>query len=116
MRALPRATASPAFRSRVLRAVHEEPRPTRFAFRFAAAFAMAVCLIAVVQVAMMQHDRRTRMEALRLEQKQIQAELQAVKQRATDNEPVVVLENDRGTRVVMDYDSAVQPASYQTFD
>jgi hypothetical protein len=96
--------------------VHEEPRPTRFAFRLAAAVAMAVCLVAVVQVGMIQHARRERMEALRIEQKQIQAELQAVKQRAREAEPVVVLENDRGTRVVMDYDSAVQPASYQNFD
>jgi len=84
-------------------------------WRFAAAFAMAACLVAVVQVSVMQVERR-RMAALRVEQQKIQAELTAVKESAKDAEPVVVLENDKGDRVIMDLDSAVQPASLKTYD
>jgi len=121
MRALPRVKASPAFKSEVFRAVrtdramHTERRPA-FMWRVAASFAMVVLLIAVTQIGMMQYRRQQQLETLRAEQQQIQAELAKVKKSVGDAEPVVVLENDKGNRVVMDIDSAVQPASYRTFD
>ncbi len=77
---------------------------------------MAACIAAVVHVAVLQHARRAQMAALRAEQQQIQAELQAVKKIADDAEPVFVLENKNGTRVIMDLDSAIQPASLRTYD
>jgi len=117
MRGLPRAKASPAFTSDVLRAVRRaESRAVPFAWRLAAAFAMVLCVVALVQFAVVQQEHRARIAALREEQQRIEAELAAVKKIANDAEPVVVLENDRGTRVIMDLDSAVQPASYRTFD
>ena len=63
-----------------------------------------------------QHQRREHIAELRAEQQKIEAELQAVKEIAKDAEPMVVLENDSGTRVIMDLDSAIQPASLQTYD
>ncbi len=84
-------------------------------WRLAAAFAMLVCVVAAVQVVVIQHQRAERLEALRLEQQKIEAELEAVKRIADDAEPVVVLENDQGTRVIMDLDSAIQPASLRTY-
>jgi hypothetical protein len=116
MRALPRAKASPEFTSDVRRAIRAETRPHRaFVWRIAAAVAMAACLIAVVQIGQMQYERR-KLEALRIEQQQIQSELAALKKSARDAEPMVVLENDKGDRVIMDLDSAVQPASLKTYD
>ncbi len=126
MRLLPREKASPAFTSDVLRAVRREEavrgdalgaqRRVPFAWRLAAGFAMAVCVVAIVELAMLQHQRREHIAELRAEQQKIEAELQAVKEIANDAEPMVVLENDRGTRVIMDLDSAIQPASLQTYD
>jgi hypothetical protein len=122
MRLLPREKASPAFTSEVLRkvrreeAAREDVRRVPFVWRMAAGFAMAVCIVAIVQLAVAQHERREHIAALRVEQQKIEAELQAVKEIAKDAEPMVVLENDRGTRVIMDLDSAIQPASLQTYD
>ena len=122
MRVLPRAKASPAFTSDVMRnirrenAARVEVRRVPFVWRLAAGFAMAVCIVAIVQIAVMQHDRRERMAELRAEQQKIEAELQAVKEIAIDAEPVFVLENEQGTRVIMDLDSAIQPASLRTYD
>jgi anti-sigma factor RsiW len=100
---------------RAIRAA-EAPRRPALTWRIAAAFAMAACLIAVIQIGSMQHERR-KMQALRVEQQKIQAELAAVKESAREAEPVVVLENDKGDRVIMDLDSAsVQPASLKTYD
>jgi len=119
MRALPRAKASPAFTSDTLRAVRARAEAPRrpLVWRFAAAFAMTACLIAVVQISVMQYERR-KIEALRVEQQKIQAELAAVKKSVNDAEPMVVLENDKGDRVIMDLDSAsaIQPASLKTYD
>lgn len=92
----------------------EQRRPA--IFRLAAAFAMAVCLVAVVQVAVMQHRQQQRTIALRAEQQKLEAELEAVKKIALETEPKVVLENDQGTRVIMDLDTAIQPASLRNYD
>ncbi len=117
MRELPRVKASPAFTSDVMRAVRRERRTVvPRVWRVAAAFAMAVCLVAVVQLAALQHQRQQRMEALRVEQQRIEAELAEVKKIASEAEPMVVLENDQGTRVIMDLESAVQPVSLKTYD
>lgn len=117
MRALPRTKASPAFTSSVLRAARRPaPRTVALQWRVAAAFAMVVCIVVAVQVVVIQHQRAERMAALRVEQQKIQAELQAVKAQAADTEPVVVFEHDNGTKVIMDLDSAIQPASYKTYD
>lgn len=123
MRVLPREKASPAFTSEVLRkvrleeAAREDVRRVPFVWRMAAGFAMALCIIAVVQVAVVQQQRREHLAELRAEQQKIEAELKAVKEIAKDAEPMVVLENEQhGTRVIMDLDSAIQPASLQTYD
>lgn len=121
MRSLPRRKASPAFTSEVLRKVEDRESRTRvsalhFMWRTAAGVAMAACLVAVVLLGQMQYVRRTETAQLRAETKQLRAELQAVKQIASEPEPVVVFENTEGTRVIMDLDSAAQPASYRTFD
>lgn len=116
MRVLPRVKASPAFTSEVMRGLRRrEVRQTPFVWRLAAGFAMALCIVAVVYVANVQYDRRERM-ALRAERERIEAELADVKKIANEAEPVVVLENDSGTRVIMDLDSAIQPASLKTYD
>lgn len=119
MRALPRAKASPAFTSDVLRRVRQdrcEERRRPLVWRFGAAFAMAACLAILVHGAITVHAHRQHVESLREERQQLAAELEAVKKIATEAEPVLVLEDDRGTRVIMDLDSAIQPASLRTFD
>jgi hypothetical protein len=93
----------------------EEVRRPMF-WRLAAAFAMAACLVAVVQVAVLQYRHEQRTLALRAEQQKLEAELEAVKRIASETEPKVVLENDRGTRVIMDLDTAIQPASLRNYD
>ena len=118
MRNLPRVTASPAFTSDVMRAVRAtgERRHVPFVWRMAAGVAMAACLLAVVHLASLQYTRRQDLAQLRVEQQKLRAELQAVKKIAAEPEPVVVFENSHGARVIMDLDTAVQPASYRTFD
>ncbi len=116
MRSLPRATASSSFTSEVLRKTRGAERRGPFVWRMAAALAMAACLAVVVQLAVIEHAQREKYASMRAEQEKLQAELQAVKKSAEDAEPVVVLENDRGTRVIMDMDSAIQPASLRTYD
>ncbi|HYI09204.1 MAG TPA: hypothetical protein VEK57_09035 [Thermoanaerobaculia bacterium] len=99
-----------------MRAIRQtEPRKP-FVWRAAAAFAMAVCLVGIVHVAVMEHAQRQRFAALRAEQQKIEAELEAVKKIASESEPVVVLEDTEGTRVIMDLDSAVQNASLKNYD
>jgi anti-sigma-K factor RskA len=92
----------------------DERKP--FAWRMTAALAMAACLAVMVHTALTVRAERQTVAAARAEHRQIQAELAAVKRSATEAEPVVVLENTNGTRVIMDLDSAVQPASLRTFD
>ena len=112
MRTLPRTKASPAFTREVMRKARSEERKP-LVWRFAAALAMAACLIAVVNIAILQQRQHERTVALRAERQKLEAELEKVKQKARDAEPLVVLENDQGTRVIMDLDSAIQPAAMQ---
>ncbi|HVE71107.1 MAG TPA: hypothetical protein VNI54_07040 [Thermoanaerobaculia bacterium] len=118
MRTLPRTNASPAFTRNVLRAAQEREESVRrpLVWRMAAAFAMAVCIIAVVQIAVLEHRQHKHAVALKAEQQRLVAELNAVKKSAAESEPVVVLENADGTRVIMDLASAVQPASLRNYD
>jgi len=124
MQVLPRVKASPAFTSDVMRSIRrekaafstEKTERMPFVWRLAAGFAMVVCIVAIVNVAVLQHERRQRMAELRAEQQKIEAELQEVKEIASDAEPMFVLENEQGTRVIMDLDSAIQPASLRTYD
>jgi Tfp pilus assembly protein PilN len=101
---------------RAVRNSASERRPFAFVWRMAAGVAMAACLLAVVHLASLQYERRQDIAQLRVEQKKLQAELQAVKEIAVESEPVVVFENSQGERVIVDLDTAVQPASYRTFD
>jgi len=100
----------------------ESRRP--FVWRMAAGLAMAACLAVVVQVTVMEQAQRRRYAVLRAEHEKLQADLQAVKKSAEDVEPVVVLENDSGTRVIVSLDrdrdenrdAAIQPAALRTYD
>lgn len=92
----------------------ERPRP--LIWRLSAGFAMAACLAILVHGAIALHAHRQEVAEIRAERAQLAAELEAVKKIASESEPVLVLENDRGTRVIMDLDSAIQPASHTTFD
>jgi hypothetical protein len=118
MRTLPRTKASPAFTREVMRKAHDLDEGARrpLVWRMAAVFAMAACLLAVVQLAVMQQRQRQRTVALRAEQQRLAADLDAFKKIAEESEPVVVLENEDGTRVIMDLDSAIQPASLRNYD
>jgi len=123
MRNQPRTNASPAFTSEVMRAVSVDagrasarPGQRPLFWRLAAAFAMAAVVGALVNVAVLQHRQQQRTLALRAEQQKIEAELEAVKKIARETEPMVVLENDQGTRVIMDLDTAIQPASLRNYD
>lgn len=126
IRALPRVNASPAFTHDVLRRVWSASAPGTLAapafapgpivWRVAAVLAMAACLVAVLQLAVVQQRQHAMTTALRLEQQKLEADLEAVKQSARDAEPVVVLENDRGTRVIMDLDAATHPPVQPYYD
>lgn len=118
MRSLPRATASPAFTSEVIRAVRRSTprRDAPLIWRVAAGVTMAACLVAVVHLASTQYIHRKNFAELRAEQQKLQVELQAVNKIASRPEPMVVFEDSHGTRVIMDLDTAAQPASLRTFD
>jgi hypothetical protein len=120
MRVLPHAKASPAFTSDVMRRIRQEkactPSVWQAVWRASAGLAMAACLALVVHGAFTAQAQRRHVAALRAERQQLATELEAVKKIANEPEPVIVLEDDRGTRVIMDLDSAVQPASLQSFD
>jgi hypothetical protein len=120
MRVLPRAKASPAFSSDVLRKARRQESRVPFAWpplwRVAAAVTIAACIVLLVNVAVIERAQRRHVAELRAERQKIQAELEAVKKAARETEPVVVLENDDGTRVEMDVDSAIQPAALRNYD
>ena len=69
--------------------------------RYAAAAMVLVCLVAGVRGAM-RHAHAERIEALRAEHQRIETELSRVKQAAERSQPVMVLEDGGGTRVVVD--------------
>ena len=115
MRSLPRTSASPAFTRKVMLALPRDEKQRPLFWRLAAAFAMAAVVVALVNVAVLQH-RQQRTLALRAEQQKLEAELEAVKKIARETEPMVVLENDQGTRVIIDLDTAIQPASLRNYD
>lgn len=113
MRRLPRTNASPSFTSDVLRRVRgeaAEKRAPRVSWRAAVAFAMAACLVVVVHAAVLHHSRQQRIAELRAEQQSIAKELETVKQNAPVAEPVVVLEADDGTRVIVELSEEGAPA------
>ena len=80
--------------------------------RYAAAAMVLLFLVAgargVVRLA-----RQERLQALRAEHQRIETELYRVKQAAERSQPVMVLEDGGGTRVVVDLDTqpAARPAS-----
>ena len=104
-----------------MRRVKREERRVPFVWRLSAGFAMAACLVVLVHGALTVHAHRQHVAELRVERQKLEAELQAVKKIASESEPMLVLEHDDGTRVIMDLDSlqqqsGAQPASYRTFD
>ena len=102
MRRLPRTNASPRFTSDVLRRLDAGRRQAhaRVGWRFAAAFAMLLCVAVAAFETNAIHSRHQRLDAMRVEQQRIETELQQVKAIAEDPRPVVVLENDN-TRVIV---------------
>ena len=94
----------------------KEERSRPLVWRLSAGFAMAACLAILVHGAITVHAQRQHVAAMRAEKEQLAAELEAVKKIARESEPMLVLEDERGTRVIMDLDSAIQPASHRTFD
>ncbi|HYK02903.1 MAG TPA: hypothetical protein VE974_14175 [Thermoanaerobaculia bacterium] len=104
-----------------MRRVRGQERHLPFVWRLSAAFAMAACLALLVHGALTVHAHRQHVAELRVERQKLVAELQEVKKIADEAEPMLVLEHDDGTRVIMDLDSlqqpnTIQPASYRTFD
>ena len=116
MRNQPRTSASPAFTRKVMLALRRDEKPRPMFWRLAAAFAMAAVIVALVNVAVLQHRQQQQTLALRAERQKLAAELEAVKKIASEAEPMVVLENDRGTKVIMDLDTAIQPVSQRNYD
>lgn len=106
MKRLPRTNASPHFTSDVLRKARDGRYvPGRRAgglhtFRFAAAFALMLCVAILVYETAVLHQRHQRLDALRAEHERIETELQEVKALAADQRPVVVLES-ADTRLIV---------------
>jgi Tfp pilus assembly protein PilN len=94
----------------------EAVRRPPLALRMAATFVVAAFLLGAVQFVRIEYAQRQRIETLRSEQQKIEAELEAVRQLARESEPVVVLEDGRGTRVIMDLESSIQQTSLRTYD
>ena len=115
LRALERVKASPAFTSNVMRAIDSPPQ-RRSTWSAAIAVAAAASLTLVVTATVNYQVEKSRLEALRAERQSIEAELQNVKRIAEEVEPVVVLENDHGTQLVLDLDSTPQRVSMVTYD
>ncbi len=107
MRRLPRATASPRFTSDVMRALRAAQRQ-RTVWRMVAATATVLMLVAGGYATSV-HRERQKINALRVEQRQLQSELRRVKAIADEVEPVVVLENG-DMRVIVDLNE--QPIYY----
>jgi hypothetical protein len=115
LQALPRAKASSRFTSDVLQRLRTESVPNvrpALWLRYATAAMLLVCLVAGVRGAM-RHAHEERIEALRTEHQRIETELYRVKQAAEKSQPVMVLEDGGGTRVVVDLgtEPAARPVS-----
>ena len=76
-----------------------QQRP-RVAWRLVAATAMTLLLVFGSYGASLRHQRQQRIRALRAESRQIASELQRVKEKAGESQPIVVLENG-STRVIV---------------
>ena len=98
LRQLPRAAASPRFKSEVVRAIRAGEQP-RVVWRLVAATAMMLVLVVGTYGASL-HRQRQRIRAMRAETQQIASELRRVKAEADEVEPIVVLENGN-TRVIV---------------
>lgn len=98
---LPRTGASDGFTERTLARIDAAPRETSNARRFAAAAAIA---LAVLSGAIGHHEwrERQRAEALREEHRRIAAELQQLKEEASEYQPVVYLGGDEKADYVLD--------------
>lgn len=81
--------------------------------RLAAAAVAFAFLIGGMQFVHAELVQRERIATLRTEQQQIEAELAAVRQLVNESEPVVVLEDGKGTRVIMDLDTELEPRADQ---
>jgi hypothetical protein len=75
-------------------------QPSRMMWRFAAAFAIVLCVAALTFGTALVHRRNERLDGLRAERRRIESELQQVKAVAGDPRAVVVLEN-ADTRVIV---------------
>ena len=102
LRRLPRAEASPRFKSDVLRAIRSrsgEQQPG-VVWRMVAATAMMLLVVIGTYGASLHRQRQQRIRAMRSESQQIASELRRVKEKADDIEPIVVLESG-DTRVIV---------------
>lgn len=115
MKRLPRTNASPRFTSDVLRRLEERRNNghARIAWRFAAAFAMMLCVAVLALETSAVHARHERLDALRAEHQRIETELQQVKAIADNPRPVVVLENDNMRVIVPVADRGAARATQQ---
>ena len=100
LRRLPRAEASPRFKSDVLRAIRSGEEQPRVVWRMVAATAMMLLLVIGTYGASLHRQRQQRIRAMRAERQLIASELRRVKEKADDIEPIVVLENG-DTRVIV---------------
>lgn len=98
LRELPRAEASPRFKSDVLRAIRARRRP-RVVWRLMAATAMLFILVGGTYGAAV-HRHRQRIREVRAQLPQIRSELHRVKAIADEVRPVAVYQNG-DTRVIV---------------
>ena len=116
LQALPRAKASSRFTSDVLRRLRNPATPAAVRpalwLRYATAAMVLLFLFAGVR-GVVRHARQERLQSLRAEHQRIETELHRVKQAAERSQPVMVLEDGGGTRVVVDLgtEPAARPAS-----
>ena len=98
LKQLPRVSASPRFTSEVMERLQGRRRSP--VLRYALALATTFCLVlAIVHSASVRAGEQRRSE-LRAEQQRLATELERVKARAENPQPVVVLENDE-TRLIL---------------
>lgn len=105
---LPRTGASDGFTKRTLARIDESSRSTSPLRRFAAAAAVA---LVVLSGAVGHHEwrERQRVEALREEHRRIAAELQQLKEEASEYQPVVYVGGDEKSDYVLDLRASAHP-------